>query len=238
MLEHTDVDSFYLKQRSANSGLFLLLQSYWQEVGPRLWLLIGCFDLGCSYLLNALGIEKVITSFVPCILTKMSFVFPLLFGLGFIKFMRNKCGWIQYSLGCPLTPNVSCVSVVVLYLCFFYLLFPNPHAPLQARTNKPGGPQLMVLPRCWIGRQPSSLIVCERYLLSITLLPGLLSSFTDNRAQILYFQWGLKPAEFQDLSERLAPVYTVEESSPVALFKVTIVVEDTMATAMFVKENI
>ena len=68
----------------------------------------------------------------------------------------------------------------------------------------------------------SSLLVCERYLLSITLLPVLLLSFTENRAQILYFQCGLKPAEFQDLSELLAPVYTVEESSPIVLFKVTI----------------
>lgn len=65
----------------------------------------------------------------------------------------------------------------------------------------------------------------------------LLSSFTDSRAQILYFPCGLKSAEFQDLSELLASVYTVEESSPVVLFKVTIVVEDAMAIATFMKEN-
>lgn len=88
-----------------------------------------------------------------------------------------------------------------------------------------------------LDRHPSSLLVCERYLLSITLLPVLLSSFTDNRVQILYFQCGLKPNEFQDLSELPASVYTVEKSSPIVLFKVTIDMEDTIATATFMMEK-
>ena len=40
-------------------------------------------------ILDALGMEKAITLFVPCIMVKKSLVFPLLFGLGYIK--RSKC---------------------------------------------------------------------------------------------------------------------------------------------------
>lgn len=46
------------------------------------------------------GIEEVITLFfVSCLLYKAVFCLPN-FGLGYVKYMENKCQRIQYCLGC------------------------------------------------------------------------------------------------------------------------------------------
>lgn len=42
------------------------------------------------WLLDILGIKKVTTLLVLCILVKKSFAFPLIYGLGYVKGMRNK----------------------------------------------------------------------------------------------------------------------------------------------------
>lgn len=55
-------------------------------------------------------------------LSKEVFCLPLLFALGYRKPMRNKCGPIQYSLGCP--PNsIPCLCLFLLCLCLFCLTF-------------------------------------------------------------------------------------------------------------------
>lgn len=94
------------------------------------------------WLLDALGIEKVIT--VPSILIKKSFFFfLLLFGLGHIKPMKNSQGQIQYSLGCP----SKCVLDLCIFFCtsvfIFCLKFLTTHPYLWAYEPDEAGPQQM-----------------------------------------------------------------------------------------------
>lgn len=91
---------------------------------PRVWLLC------------ALSTEKVITLFVLCILVKKSLAFPLLFGLGCIKPMRNKHG--ENSVFTRSSPDS--ISSRFCYL--------NPHASLQAKMNKPSKTQLTLSHCC------------------------------------------------------------------------------------------
>lgn len=92
-----------------------------------------------EWILDILDTMKVIILFVPCIMIKKSYAFPLLFGLEYIKAVRNK--WqVNLSIYCIL----SCLCL--LSLTYFFL---NPHTSPQAWTNMLGGTQQLWFAR-WI----------------------------------------------------------------------------------------
>ena len=113
-MESANVDLFHFDQKSESSGLFFLLRGYRQKVWPRIWILTGCFDLGCTYLL--LCVFEMVTLFVPCILVKMSFVFSHLLILGYMKPIyvgRFSIHWVDLL-------TLSCVSVYSFLSLFFF----------------------------------------------------------------------------------------------------------------------
>lgn len=84
-----------------------------------------------EWILDILDTMKVIILLVPCIMIKKSYAFPLLFELGYIKAVRNKC---QVNL------SISCIPSC-LYLLSLTCFFLNPHTSPQAWTNILGGTQ-------------------------------------------------------------------------------------------------
>lgn len=120
------VDLSHLDQRSESSSLApsrLLKNGLIQGVatnkvfGPRVWLL------------DALSIWED-DHLVPCILVKRSSVFPLFFGLGYIKSIKHKCGWIRYSLDCP-RDSILCLYFFCISGFFHKFLI---HMPLPWNT--------------------------------------------------------------------------------------------------------
>ena len=89
-------------------------------------------------------------------MVKSSSVFPLFFGLGYIKPIKNKCGWIRYSLAI-----LSCVSISFVSLVFSLNFestcpYPGTYEPVE------GGPQHMCV--CWKckGMLPKALVFTVR----------------------------------------------------------------------------
>lgn len=85
---------------------------------------------------DASGIEKVIALSVACML-KQSFDFFLSFlDWGYIKYIENKCGQIQYSLDYP--PNsILCLCLSLSFVSLFCLSsVSNLHTPTPG-TCKP-----------------------------------------------------------------------------------------------------
>lgn len=105
------------------------VKAIWQQVWPNMWLLTERLDLGCSYLMFCVLRRQLLC--LIFVLVKNSFAFPLLFGLEYIRVIRN-----IHEV------NVSiCWMLSQLYLLSLVGLFLNLHSFPKVQMNMSGQTQ-------------------------------------------------------------------------------------------------